>query len=65
VQFVKRCHRFGVSFDDLKRIINEQRACRGNELESFVAAQQDPGDPMADYDLTWIWEELGVVDLRK
>jgi hypothetical protein len=36
VQFVRRCHRFGVSFDDLKRIINEQRACRGNELESFV-----------------------------
>jgi hypothetical protein len=29
------------------------------------AAQQDPGDPMADYDLTWIWEELGVADLRK
>jgi hypothetical protein len=29
------------------------------------AAQQDPGDPMADYDLTWLWEELGVADLRK
>jgi hypothetical protein len=29
------------------------------------AAHQDPGDPMCDYDLTWIWEELGVVDLRK
>jgi hypothetical protein len=29
------------------------------------AAQQDPGDPMADYDLTWLWQELGVADLRK
>jgi hypothetical protein len=29
------------------------------------AAQQEPGDPMADYDLTWIWQELGVADLRK
>ena len=28
-------------------------------------AQQDPGDPMADYDLTWLWEELGVADLRQ
>lgn len=22
-------------------------------------AQQDPGDPMAAYDLTWFWQELG------
>ena len=29
------------------------------------SAQQDPGDPMADYDLTWLWQELGVADLRK
>jgi hypothetical protein len=29
------------------------------------AAQQDPGDPMADHDLTWLWEELGVADLRQ
>ena len=29
------------------------------------AAPQDPSDPMADYDITWIWEELGVADLRK
>ena len=29
------------------------------------AAQQDSGDPMGNYDLTWIWEELGVADLRK
>ena len=28
-------------------------------------AQQDPGNPMADYDLTWLWQELGVADLRK
>jgi hypothetical protein len=29
------------------------------------AAQQDPGNPMADYDLTWLWQELGVADLRQ
>jgi hypothetical protein len=28
-------------------------------------AQHDPDDPMADYDLTWLWQELGVADLRK
>ena len=29
------------------------------------AARQGPGDPMGDYDLTWIWQELRVADLRK
>ena len=29
------------------------------------AARQGPGDPMGDYDLTWMWQELGVADLRK
>jgi hypothetical protein len=28
-------------------------------------AHSDPGDPMGDYDLAWIWAELGVADLRK
>jgi hypothetical protein len=29
------------------------------------AATHDSDDPMASYDATWIWEELGVLDLRK
>jgi hypothetical protein len=28
-------------------------------------AQQDPGNAMAEYDFTWLWEELGAGDLRK
>ena len=28
-------------------------------------AQQDPGNAMAEYDFTWLWEELGVADLRQ
>jgi hypothetical protein len=28
-------------------------------------AQQDPGTAMAEYDFTWLWQELGVADLRK
>jgi hypothetical protein len=29
------------------------------------AAKQDPAEPMASYDLSWIWRELDVADLRK
>jgi hypothetical protein len=29
------------------------------------AARHDPDDPMASYDLSWIWRELDVADLRK
>ena len=29
------------------------------------AAKHDPADPMASYDLSWIWRELDVADLRK
>jgi hypothetical protein len=29
------------------------------------AARRDPVDPMASYDLSWIWRELDVADLRK
>ena len=29
------------------------------------AARHDPADPMASYDLSWIWRELDVADLRK
>jgi hypothetical protein len=27
-------------------------------------AKHDPDEPMASYDVTWMWEELGVSDLR-
>ena len=29
------------------------------------AAKQDPAEPMACYDLSWIWRELDIADLRK
>ena len=29
------------------------------------AAQHEAGSPMAGYDLRWMWEELGVADLRR
>jgi hypothetical protein len=29
------------------------------------AARHDPTDPMGSYDLSWIWRELDVADLRK
>jgi hypothetical protein len=28
-------------------------------------AQQDPGSPMAAYDLGWMWEELGIAQARR
>ena len=28
------------------------------------AAQRAPGDPMATYDLSWLWAELGLADQR-
>jgi hypothetical protein len=34
-------------------------------LENSSARAQGSGDPMASYDFTWMWEELGVADLRK
>jgi hypothetical protein len=34
------------------------------ELENGIAAHP-PGDPMADYDASWLWDELGVADLRR
>ena len=34
------------------------------ELENGIATCP-PGDPMADYDAAWLWEELGVADLRR
>jgi hypothetical protein len=29
------------------------------------SAKQPAGDPMADYDFTWMWEKLGVSELRR
>jgi hypothetical protein len=29
------------------------------------AASHDPADPMASYDLSWLWRELDIADLRK
>lgn len=29
------------------------------------ATQLDAGDPMAGYDVRWLWEKLGVLDLRR
>jgi len=28
-------------------------------------ARRPPGDPMRDYDFGWMWDELGIADLRK
>jgi uncharacterized protein (DUF2384 family) len=28
-------------------------------------AQRDPDDPMATYDLSWLWAELGLADQRR
>ena len=32
-------------------------------LENLIA-QQNPSDPMADYETTWLWDELGLRDRR-
>ena len=29
------------------------------------AAKSGPGDPMATYDFTWMWDQLGLIDLRR
>jgi hypothetical protein len=29
------------------------------------SAKQPAGDPMANYDFAWLWEKLGVIDLRR
>lgn len=34
-------------------------------LENRSGAALDPNDPMATYDFTWIWRELGIENLRK
>jgi hypothetical protein len=34
-------------------------------LENRSGAAPDPNDPMATYDFTWMWRELGIENLRK
>ena len=34
-------------------------------LENHTARLADRNDPMATYDVTWLWTELGVSDLRR
>ncbi|BAV66921.1 hypothetical protein SCLO_7000200 (plasmid) [Sphingobium cloacae] len=34
-------------------------------LENRSSAHPEPNDPMATYDFTWMWRELGIEDLRK
>lgn len=34
-------------------------------LENNSGRQFDPADPMATYDFTWMWKELGVENLRR
>ena len=34
-------------------------------LENMSASQGNQGDPMATYSFEWMWQELGVLDLRR
>ncbi len=34
-------------------------------LENMSGRVADPTDPMATYDFTWLWRELGVESLRR
>ena len=34
-------------------------------LENRSGAKHDSNDPMATYDFTWMWHELGIENLRK
>lgn len=34
-------------------------------LENGSAKSRETGDPMATFDFTWMWQELGMADLRK
>jgi uncharacterized protein (DUF2384 family) len=33
-------------------------------LENSTAQRREPDDPMATYDLSWLWAELGLADER-
>jgi hypothetical protein len=35
------------------------------ENRTHTASRRDDGDPMAEYDFGWMWQELGVADRRQ
>ncbi len=58
----------------LGNITPRQAAKRAKSRKKLVAwlkrlenhlAQHEPTEPMAGYDVNWLWEELGVADFRK
>jgi hypothetical protein len=44
---------------------NREKLVAWLKLLENSTARHDSGSPMADYDVTWIWEELGVAQLRR
>lgn len=34
-------------------------------IENRSASQDNQGDPIATYSFEWMWQELGVLDLRR
>jgi hypothetical protein len=50
----------GKTHDALGRVPQE-----GPPSLSWRASQRAPGDPMATYDLSWLWAELGLADERR
>ncbi len=57
--------------DKTPRVLARTRAGRAKVaewlkfLENGTAKARGSGDPMASYDFTWMWAELGMVDLRQ
>ena len=47
------------SDDSRRRLVDWLKRLENN------CAWREPDDPMAGYDLTWLWQELGIVDLRR
>jgi hypothetical protein len=52
---------------DLRRITHEilDRQYRKTLDFEQSSARRPPGDPMRDYDFGWMWDELGISDLRR
>ncbi len=59
------------SLDDISPRTASKSAKGRRKLETWLKhlenhnARHDIDDPMASYDATWLWEELGILDLRK
>lgn len=43
----------------------DQLAVWLKHLENLSGRQLDPDDPMATYDFAWMWQELGIEELRR